>query len=415
MGSDLGLQYIIDGSGNYYRVNGSNQLVAAASKEEATVFTFFDANQRIGSGKRARFYQTIPVDDTAFTSEEIDTDFESGANDTDKETGSVLLVRGKDSNVNIIELQNSIQPLPDDLELKESEQLNNIVQMKYDISGIDWLDYMNLFCYLANSAKNYQEELAEKQSVVEREICDLLHYIELYDLSEEESMNSVDLIKDARMRRRYIKDEIKKVELFQKSIGTSSNVAKAKTCAIELGKMENRAYHPRELKELFVGMESKKTGKNAVGQENNNVSVLIPAEEPKQEEEQMEYCRRETIFDGRDNNWNELAKQQYDFFANVQQYMINLKIDLDEIDNTIEVVLLEIEDANYNVTQGYKAFKELKDLRNERKEKISELEKLRVIVDCFDCESMAEAYEYASETISSMEEEKHETAENTAV
>ena len=52
-----------------------------------------------------------------------------------------------------------------------------------------------------------------------------------------------------------------------------------------------------------------------------------------------------------------------------------------------------MEDANYNVTQGYRAFKELKDLRNERKEVLVELEAVQMIAERFDCDSMREAYE----------------------
>ena len=45
------MQFIMDGNGNYYRTNKDNQLVVAANREEASVFTLFDANQRIGGSK----------------------------------------------------------------------------------------------------------------------------------------------------------------------------------------------------------------------------------------------------------------------------------------------------------------------------------------------------------------------------
>ncbi len=40
MGNDLGMQYIMDGSGNYYKINSKNQLVVADGMEDATQFTF---------------------------------------------------------------------------------------------------------------------------------------------------------------------------------------------------------------------------------------------------------------------------------------------------------------------------------------------------------------------------------------
>ena len=104
----------------------------------------------------------------------------------------------------------------------------------------------------------------------------------------------------------------------------------------------------------------------------------------------MEYV--ETIFDHKENDWLEFARQQKDFYQNVGQYMINLQIDIDTINQAIEVIMETIEDANYNVTQGYKVFKELKDLRNERKAKEQELGVLRTLTEGIDIDSMADAF-----------------------
>ncbi len=62
MSTDL-LYYIMDYSGNYYRVSKADQLVAAASEEEATVFTFAQANSRIGGGKKSSFYCMISIEE----------------------------------------------------------------------------------------------------------------------------------------------------------------------------------------------------------------------------------------------------------------------------------------------------------------------------------------------------------------
>lgn len=53
MGTDS-LYYIMDYSGNYYRLNRADQLVAT-SEEEATIFTFAQANKRICMEKRQPF------------------------------------------------------------------------------------------------------------------------------------------------------------------------------------------------------------------------------------------------------------------------------------------------------------------------------------------------------------------------
>ena len=119
----------------------------------------------------------------------------------------------------------------------------------------------------------------------------------------------------------------------------------------------------------------------------------------REEDQNMENTRRETIFDGKDNNWREFARMQLEFYANAGQYMQNLQIDLDEIDDEIEQTLREIEEANYNVAQGYKVFKRLKDLRNERKRKQKEWECVSILADEFDCEAMADVMEYCLEEI----------------
>ena len=53
--------YIMDYSSHYYRVDAKDQLVAAGSEDEATIFTFADANRRIGAGLKSRFYFMTPV------------------------------------------------------------------------------------------------------------------------------------------------------------------------------------------------------------------------------------------------------------------------------------------------------------------------------------------------------------------
>lgn len=52
-------------SGNYYRTNQADQLVAVAGEQDATVFTFAQANSRICVGKKAAFYCMVPLEEKA--------------------------------------------------------------------------------------------------------------------------------------------------------------------------------------------------------------------------------------------------------------------------------------------------------------------------------------------------------------
>ena len=111
----------------------------------------------------------------------------------------------------------------------------------------------------------------------------------------------------------------------------------------------------------------------------------------KEENVIMQYSKQETIFDGKENDWKQFARQQAEFYDNVEQYIYNLQSNLQEIDNEIEHTLEEIEDSNYNVTQGYKVYKQLKDLRNKKKERQRELDCLHILTVKLDCSMMAES------------------------
>ena len=57
------LYYIMDYSGNYYRTNDRNDLVIAKNANEASVFSFIEANKRINIRHKNKFYLMTPVED----------------------------------------------------------------------------------------------------------------------------------------------------------------------------------------------------------------------------------------------------------------------------------------------------------------------------------------------------------------
>lgn len=343
MGNNLGMQYIMDGNGIYYTVNGSGQLVVAKDRDEAGVFTFFEANQRIDGGKKAKFYHTIPVD----TLEDMEREMLEGAS-----SANVFHV------VNNIQQEEALSETTEEVLSKPMEEApvenEKYISYEYDIEHVDWVEFTNYYIYLMSAVKEYQERLAGRHSDVEKEICDLLHYVELYDLDDGEALRAVDLLKDA-----------------------------------------------RQLPELFSGMEDRITDRSRYRQ-NRDVYIqrLIGYEDDyqeKMERQQMSFSK--TIYDKKDNDWLGFVKQQLEFYQNAGQYMMNLEIRLDAIDGEIEEIMEQIEDANYNVTQGYKVFKDLKILRIERKEKERELQILRTMTEYFDCNSMADTYAYIVDEI----------------
>lgn len=344
------MYYIIDGRGNYYRTNEEDQLIVSRDKENADLFELKDANKHINSGKKMYFYSILPADN-----------------------GTVA---------------KPVSVMREERNCPGETESNNIREYSYDLDTLDWKEYLLHFSYVVSGLKKYQDKLNDELSEVDMCICDLMHYLELYDLEDEAYVKAAAMIKQYREKRRAIKDKSYMVEAFQRTIGTNANLIKAKEAISLITKLDHRTYTPRVLSEIFT-------------------DTLIPTEKkeciPEQQEERVEVMecleRRETEFDNGGNDWGRLVAEQETFFAEAGQYACNLQITLNELDEEIEELLYQIEDANCNVTQGYKVFKSLKDLRVERKKVAKELESVQTIIQCFDCEAMRDAYRYCGERI----------------
>lgn len=327
------LCYIIDYQRNYYRTDDNNQLVMAESKEAAEVFSHEEANERINKGRKPKFYATI-----------------------------------------------------DATESKPKGVYDNMEE-------IDWLGYLSTFRFVVASLDKYKAELNEALSQVDMKICDIMHYVELYDVCEQENAGLIQLLKECRMERRRIKDEWLCADYFQNSIGTSQNAGKAKEAMKQIKKLDSRHYTPRQLPELFEDKPESGNDTAAMIQMTHEEIAL------KRKEDTMEYTKQNTVYDGKNNDWREFAKKQVEFYGSIKQYISNQHIRVEELDARIEDALQMTENANYNVAQAYKVLKMLKDLRNERKAILTELQYLEEMVSYFDCEAMHNAYSYCLELI----------------
>lgn len=107
----------------------------------------------------------------------------------------------------------------------------------------------------------------------------------------------------------------------------------------------------------------------------------------------MNLVRRDTDFDGKETDWLQLAEQQLKFFTDIKQYMVNLKIVQQNLENEIEDILDHIESRNCNAAQGYKVYKMLRERRLQRKQVMTELKQLEALTESFDCEQMKNLYQ----------------------
>ena len=384
------LCYIMDYSGHYYRTDKADQLVAVAGEQDATVFTFAQANSRICVGKKAAFYCMVPIEENV-----EDMSREVSGSDEISDNFSALPVEEQEENND--EYVSPIKELTYDEVMEPIEK--NVAS--YDLSEMDWAEYLTHFTYLVEGLKDYRDELSKKHSDVEQKICDILHYIELCETDDNEAVDLIELLRVCRENRRDIKDELQRIEYFQNSFGTNTNVTKAKQALKSIKGMEKRKYKPRKYEELFENCILKNRrlqrddihGTVHISSDTKQRYSVEPTFDEKDGEVTMVEERSYTPLDEKENDWVSFARQQAEFYRNAGQYIINLQIDIKELDAEIKNILLEIEDANCNVAQGYKVFKRLKELRLEKKAKIKELNCLYALTDYIDCESLADTCE----------------------
>lgn len=355
---------IVDNTGNYYSINEYDALVAVKDQTTAQWFDILEANRRITSSGMSNMLRTVKADKK--------------------------MMKKKDA-TKPVHIEN--------LQLDEEVELS--------IDDIDLQQLAQELQYLQLNLPAHQTKLRKQQTAEDEEICDLLHFIELYQMDDDKSLELVARIRDCRQKRREIKDELYREETFSKlfSSGGMNNLLKDVSRQIE--NMEVREYAPRQIPQLFVGAE-----KLSDLQEDE----MVLADTCEQEELiEMEYERRDTIFDGKENDWVSMVNQQKDFFENAQQYIANLQMDVEDLDAQIEDAVWQCENSNCNVTQGYKLFKQIKDLRLTRTAKIEELNKVGLIAGCFDCNAMADTYRYCVDSITGIDEESVDGGKSQAV
>lgn len=266
---------IVDNTGNYYSINEYDALIAVKDQTTAQWFDILEANRRITSSGMSNVLRTVKADKK--------------------------IVKKKDA-MKSIHIEN--------LQLDEEVELS--------IDDMDLQQLAQELQYLQLNLPAHQTELRKQQTAVDEEICDLLHFIELYQMDDDKSLELVARIRDCRQKRRKIKDKLYREETFSKLFSSGGMNNLLKDVSRQLENMEVREYAPRQIPQLFVDAE-----KLSDLQEDK----MVLADTCEQEEQvEMEYKRKDTIFDGKENDWISMINQQKDFFGNVQQYIANLQI-----------------------------------------------------------------------------------------
>lgn len=198
---------IVDMRGNYYKIGTKGNLVAAKNPDEADLFTLREANDRIGGGKKARYYTTVEADMKPASESE------------------------------------PIYSTPEYDEVKKPTM--------FDSLDNDWETTLSRLCYMSSHIQEYQENLNTMLSDVDKEVCDLLHFLEFNELDDSDMLRASKMLQDARRRRREIKDEMEKTALMRATFLDKEFGVKVHRSLEQMEHMKCRQYTPRKLTGLF--------------------------------------------------------------------------------------------------------------------------------------------------------------------
>lgn len=111
-----------------------------------------------------------------------------------------------------------------------------------------WINKISTLNGLADEALHRKDELTQQLSVVDQELSDIFHYIEFCNLNAAQGYKMYKMIKERRIKRRTIKNELEIVTaILNKKIGDGIEGEISKIA----DSLETRMYEPRILKELF--------------------------------------------------------------------------------------------------------------------------------------------------------------------
>ena len=111
-----------------------------------------------------------------------------------------------------------------------------------------WIDKIDGLNGLATEALHRKDELVQQLSQVDQELSDVNHYIEFCNLNAAQGYKAYKMIKDRRIKRRSIKNELQVVDII-----LSKKISETATDEIQkaIAGMDQRTYEPRVLNELF--------------------------------------------------------------------------------------------------------------------------------------------------------------------
>lgn len=201
--------YIVDMSGDYYKLGKREGLIRAKNMDDADTFTLIEANGHL-SGKKGHFYTAVEVEDISTDSYEV---------------------------------EEATYTAPEYDEIEKPTM--------FDTLHNNWEELLSNLCYMSEHMDEYQGNLNAMLSDVDKEICDIMHYLEFNELNDTDMIKASKMLQERRRHRRDIKDEMEKTALMKSTFMDGAFGIKVQQSLEFMEKMKMRQYTPRKLNELF--------------------------------------------------------------------------------------------------------------------------------------------------------------------
>lgn len=138
---------------------------------------------------------------------------------------------------------------PDNVKQVNSKDIPDNIDKVIRLDNIKlWLYKVENMNGIVDEALKRKDVLLHQLSDIDKEISDVMHYIEFSNLNAAQGYKAFKMIKERRVKRRNIKNELSVVEII-----ISKKLSELATTEIikAVERMDNRTYEPRVLKELF--------------------------------------------------------------------------------------------------------------------------------------------------------------------
>ena len=137
--------------------------------------------------------------------------------------------------------------------VNNSSTSNEKINSSYTEVDVDDLkESINELSEKFTTLKGNKEWLFDEESNIDKQISDILHYIEFYNFSASDGYKLCKVLKELRLRRRDVKNKIELISII--NTHTCNNIANGNTNKA-IDNLSKKQYVPRVLNDLFVNRD----------------------------------------------------------------------------------------------------------------------------------------------------------------